>query len=57
MYNTRESNQAESSSGVIFFCNLNKRHFLTIPNKGEKSYIARYRNAHINALHAEFQMA
>lgn len=54
---TLESNRAESRSGVIFFCNLNKRHFLTKPNKGEKSYIDRYGNAHINVLHAKFQMA
>lgn len=55
--NTQESNQAESRSGVIFFCNLNKRHFLTKPKKGVRNYIDKYRNAHINVFHARFQMA
>ena len=54
---TPESDRAESRSGVIFFCNLNKRHFLTKPNKGGKSYIDSCGKAHINVLHAKFQMA
>ena len=54
---TPESNRAESRSGVIFFCSLNKRHFLSNPNKGGKSYTDSCGKAHINVLHAKFQMA